>query len=207
VRVFPAAAHLIRVTPQFILCLFTLCSGLLSAQRSILQVRIIEGEGAVYAAGSRATRGITVQVTDEIGKPVDGAAVNFRLPDDGPGGTFANGSKTEIVTTRPDGRAGVWGMQWNRAAGPFEVRITVVKGPARAGTVCAQSLSASKSADSRARMGSHRGAKWLWISLAAAGAAAGAVFATGIISKAGSAPTATTPGFSIGAPTIILGHS
>ena len=67
--------------------------------------------------GGRATRGLTVQVTDEAGKPVEGASVSFRLPDSGPAGTFASGSRTEIVTTGGDGRAGVWGMQWNRTAG------------------------------------------------------------------------------------------
>ena len=32
---------------------------------AILQIRILEGEGAVYPIGARATRGVTVQVTDE----------------------------------------------------------------------------------------------------------------------------------------------
>src|SRR5450759_2238919 len=75
---------------------------------AILQIRVVEGEGAVQAAGSRATRGLSVEVTDETGKPVGGAAVNFRLPDEGPGGVFANGMKTEVVITAPDGRATLW---------------------------------------------------------------------------------------------------
>src|SRR5437868_6319967 len=49
---------------------------------TILQIRILEGEDAVYATGSRATRGITVLVTGETGKPVDGATLSFRLPAD-----------------------------------------------------------------------------------------------------------------------------
>ena len=32
-------------------------------------------------------------------------------------------------------------MQWNRTSGPFEIRITAVKGQARAGTVSSQFLS------------------------------------------------------------------
>jgi hypothetical protein len=74
---------------------------------AVLQIRIVEGEDAAYALGSRSTRGVTVEVTDESGKPVEGATVSFRLPEEGPGGAFANGSKTEIATSRPDGRAGV----------------------------------------------------------------------------------------------------
>lgn len=181
----------------------------LSAQvPTILQVRVVDGDAAVYAIGSRATRGITVQVTDESGKPVEAATVSFRLPEEGPSGTFSTGSKTEIATTRGDGRASVWGMQWNRTPGSFEVRVTVAKGQTRAGTVCSQFLSDSEgAARSSARTGPRGGHKWLWVALAVAGAAAGGVVATGLTGKPGSATTASAPaGLTISAPTIILGH-
>ena len=158
----------------------------------------MDGEGAVYPIGARATRGITLQVTDETGKPVDGATVSFMLPEDGPGGSFSTGSKTEIVTTHADGRAGAWGMQWNRTAGRFEIRITAVKGQARAGTVCAQFLTETSP---RASRGPH---KWLWISLAVAGAAAGGVASAALAGKPSAAPLSDI--VRIGAPTIILGH-
>jgi hypothetical protein len=176
----------------------------LSQDPAILQVRVIEGESAVYGIGSRATRGVTVQVTDETGKPVDGATVSFRLPEDGAGGTFASGSRTEIATTRPDGRAGVWGMQWNRIAGPFEIRITAVKGQTRAGTVCPQYLTDSPAASKPlARVGPSR--KWLWITLAVGGAAVGGIAATAAGGKPTAAPAAA-PGLTIGTPSINLGH-
>src|SRR5271168_2531441 len=174
--------------------LFLVLSILSAQDPAIVQVRVVEGDGAVYAIGSRATRGITVQVTDESGKPVEAASVSFRLPEEGPGGTFSSGSKSEIATTRGDGRASVWGMQWNRTAGSFEVRVTVVKGQTRAGTVCAQFLSDSPGVAASARIGPRRGHKWLWIALAVAGAAAGGVVATGLVSKPGSAATSTPPG-------------
>lgn len=161
----------------------------------------MEGEGAVYALGSRATRGITVEVTNETGKPVDGVTVSFQLPDDGATGAFSNNTKAEIVTTGPDGRASVWGMQWNRTAGSFEVRITATKGDARAGTVCSQSLAAGVEHSARRVHGSH---KWLWIALAVAGGAGAAVVIgarAGNSSSAASAVSATT----IGAPTIAIG--
>ncbi len=171
---------------------------------ALLQIRVLEGDGAVYGVGSRGTRGVTIQVTDETGKPVEGARVSFRLPDSGPGGTFATGARTEIATTRSDGRAGVWGMQWNRSIGAFEIRITAEKGQARAGTVCAQYLTdAPEKTTQTSRIGPSKNHKWIWIAAGIAGAAAAGVAATASKAK----PAATTvPSVTIGAPTISLGH-
>jgi hypothetical protein len=173
---------------------------------AILQVHVIEGEGAIYGVGSRATRGITIQVTDETGKAVGGATVTFRLPDSGSTGTFPSGSKTEVVATRADGRAVAWGMQWNRAPGALEIRITAVKGQTRAGILCAQSLTNSPDhTASNAHMSSGGGHKWLWIAVAVAGAAGGAVAGLTMSGKT-PASTASTVSLQIGAPTIIIGH-
>jgi hypothetical protein len=175
---------------------------------SILTIRVAEGDGAAYPIGSRATRGVTVLVTDETGRPVEGATVSFTLPAEGPGGVFSTGGRTEIAATHADGRAAVWGMQWNRTAGPFEIRITAVKGQARAGVVSSQSLSSapevrdSGAGKLHAARGSH---KLLWISLAIAGAAAAGV--TGVAARKSSSAAAssvTTP-LKIGTPTISLG--
>lgn len=175
----------------------------------IVQLRVVEGEGAVYGAGTRATRGITVQVTDESGKPVEGAAVSFRLPDEGPSGVFANGLRTEVVTTKPDGRAGIWGMQWNKAAGPFEIRITAVKDQARAGIVSAQYLSDNEAAKAGGSGGGfqtshHSRNKWLLISAAVAGAGAALVF-TKSTGASATAPTAAAAPTVIGNPTVTIG--
>lgn len=173
----------------------------------IVQLRVVEGEGAVYPIGSRATRGLTVQVTDETGKPVDGASVSFRLPEQGPGGTFSGGLRTEVVTTHADGKASIWGMQWNKTPGPFEIRITAVKDQARAGVVSGQILSeASKpvAGGTGSFQASHNWhAKW-WL-IAAAGVGVGAAAAA--VGLAHSKTAATTPSvaISIGNPSIILG--
>lgn len=143
---------------------------------SSLQIRINEGDGQTYAIGSRATRGITLQIVDDAGKPVDGVTVAFRLPDSGPGGAFSNGSKTAIATTGPDGRASVWGMKWNSQPGAFDVRITATKGQARAGTVCAQHL-AESTGPAIAKSSGGLNHKWLWIALAAGAAGAGTAIA------------------------------
>ncbi|MGA3186216.1 MAG: hypothetical protein ABSF22_03830 [Bryobacteraceae bacterium] len=173
---------------------------------AILQIRVIEGEGVAYPLGGRSTRGVTILVTDETGRPIEGASVSFRLPDEGPSGTFSSGSRMEIATTKADGRASAWGMQWNRTEGSFEIRITAAKGQARAGTVCAVYLSkASVETDSAAPMKVSRNHKWLWITLAVAGGAAIAVTVAALTRKPSLpvGPTATPT--SIGVPTIAIG--
>ncbi len=182
---------------------------------AILQIRVVEGDGAVHAAGTRATRGLIVEVTDETGKPVAGAAVNFRLPDEGPGGVFANGMKTEVVITSPDGRAALWGMQWNRVEGPFQIRVTAAKGQARAGTVVSQYLSlavASKQSGPTAPRtvaapGRPR-SRWLWIGVLVAGSAVGGGLAAGLAKSSktnAAATTSTTPTLTVGTPVVTIG--
>jgi hypothetical protein len=146
-------------------------------------------------------------VTDETGKPVEGAAVSFRLPEEGSSGAFANGSRSEIATSKADGKASAWGMQWNRTEGSFEIRITAVKGKARAGTVCPIYLSKTTAeSDSPSPLKLARSHKWMWITLAVAGGAGIGVAAAALGGKASTpvGPTATPT--SIGTPTIVIGH-
>jgi len=89
--------------------------------------------------------------------------------------------------------------------GSMEVRITAVKGQARAGTVCSAYISepaAGTTKDSRVGGGSSH--KWVWILLAAGGAVgAGAAAA---LRKSNSTTTMAVPAPSIGAPTVTIGH-
>jgi hypothetical protein len=200
----------VRICLAYVLLLLPLAG---QNDPDILLIRIVEGEGAVYSIGSRATRGITVQVTDETGKPVNNAAVVFRLPEDGPTGTFSSGMQTEAATTAADGRANVWGMQWNRTSGPLEVRITAAKGQARAGTVCGLYLSASDSRNaepgiagqSNGVLSRWRSHKKIWIGV---GIAAAAFVGVAAISGRGTPSVATAAGVNapkIGTPSIIIG--
>jgi len=186
-----------------------LATALAAPASVIIQLKVVEGEGAVYRTGVRATRGLTVLVTDETGKPVANAAVSFRLPDEGATGVFNSGLRTEVVTTGPDGRATIWGMQWNKTAGPIQIRITAAKDQARAGILSTQYLTdavAPAAGGEGVFTAPHKGHKWLWIALiAGAGAGAGMAF-TGHGSSSGSAAASTTPGIVIGAPSITVGH-
>lgn len=178
---------------------------LASAQPALLEIRITEGEGAVQPAGRRVVAPLSVLVTDEIGRPVEGAAVTFRLPEEGPGGVFANGLKTEVMRTGPDGRATVHEIRWNRVPGPVRIRVTALKGETRAGTVVAQYLSLTGGSAERAAAASSRRRWW---KLAAVGAAAAAVgFTAGYARQNRNAGTeAAAPPVKIGSPIIVVGR-
>ena len=174
----------------------------------IIQLKVVEGEGMVYRTGARASRGLTVLVTDEAGKPVSNAAVSFRLPDSGPSGLFSTGLRTEIVNTGADGRASVWGMQWNKTAGPMEIRVTAVKDQARAGIISTQYLNdtAAPQAGSEGVFKASHKSKTRWLLIGAlVGGAAAAGMAFGQSHSA--TPAAVAPAsLSIGTPSIIVGH-
>ncbi|MBV9768846.1 MAG: hypothetical protein JOZ32_04685 [Bryobacterales bacterium] len=195
-------------------CRFVLACALAFAATAnasvIVQLRVVEGDGATYRTGTRATKGITVLVTDENGQPVNMAAVSFRLPDQGASGVFSSGLRTEVVTTGPDGRASVWGMQWNKTAGPVEIRITAVKEQARAGLMTTQYLSDTAAATAGGEgvfTASHGGHKWLWIAGAVALAAGGGGAYAFLRSQSSStSSTSSVTGLSIGTPSITVGH-
>jgi hypothetical protein len=195
--------------------LLALHGALVAQEAAILQIRVLEGDGAIHALGSRSARPLTVQVADETGRPVSGAAVSFRLPDDGPGGVFASGMRTEVVVTGADGRASVWGIQWNRTAGPLQVRVTTVKGPTRAGAVIPQYLSDAVADKSPGRgpavSAGHSRGRWFYaVLLVTAGAAAGgAAMGLSRYSKSPAPPAAadalTAPATQVGPPVISVG--
>lgn len=113
------------------------------AQDSVLHIKIVSGDGAQHAAGSHA-KPLTVEVTDATGRPVAGARVSFQVPEDGPGGLFSNGLRTDIAITDSNGRATEHGLQLNRVAGSFAIRITAAKDQQRAGTIARQSTGSAE---------------------------------------------------------------
>ena len=82
-----------------------------------LQITILEGDEAMNNIRQRTAREPIVQVEDQNHKPIAGAAVIFFLPNDGPGGTFADGSRTFTTTTDANGRAAARGLRPNHATG------------------------------------------------------------------------------------------
>jgi hypothetical protein len=88
-----------------------------------LQIVIVEGEGAINNVKQRVNREPIVQVEDENHKPIAGAAVIFFLPNQGPGGTFSNGTNSLTTTTNAQGRAVARGIRFNNQAGAMEIRV------------------------------------------------------------------------------------
>jgi hypothetical protein len=190
-------------------CVLAFVSALSANASVIVQLTVVEGEGQTYRTGTRAARGLTVLVTDESGRPLDKASVSFRLPDQGATGTFTSGLRTEVVTTGPDGRASVWGMQWNKTSGTVQIRITAVKEQARAGIVSTQYLSDSAAPVAGGEgvfAASRKGHKWLWIAGIAVLAASGAGYALLRSQGSSNSPNPVLAGLSIGAPSITVGH-
>src|SRR5882724_11947580 len=127
-----------------------------AGQIAILQIQVVEGEGTVHVPGARSGHAIAVSVTDDAGRPVAGAAVSFHLPEDGPGGSFVNGLRTNVAMTDGSGRAMVRGLVANRVSGRFQVRIVASKEQARAGTVSFQYVGERTA-------GAARHPNWKWI--------------------------------------------
>lgn len=183
---------------------------LADCQTATLQIRVVEGEGAVHPAGTRNTLPLTIQVTDEAGKPVEHATVSFHLPEDGPSGTFPNGLRTDISTTDAAGRARIRAIQWNRIPGPFQVRIVASFEQVRAGLVSRQYIEGPPGASARtpgAPVTVTRGhSRWLAIvALAAGGATAGILLGRSRDTASPAAAPLAAPIVSIGAPAISLG--
>jgi hypothetical protein len=140
-RVAPAAALLLLLSAGWSppgLHAQSVTSGRMPGEPAWLQIRVLAGEGAIHPARSRSTHPLVVQVIDEGNRPVQAAVVGFRLPEEGPGGSFVNGLKTELVTTSSEGKASLGGFQASELMGAFQIRVTAVKGKARAGIVISQ---------------------------------------------------------------------
>lgn len=178
----------------------------LAAQTGVLEIRVVEGDGAVQPAGSRTRAPWTVQVVDATGRPVPGATVTFRLPAEGATGTFPNGLQTEVTRTGPDGRATVREVRWNRLPGPVRVRVIAQKNGERAGLVFEQRLVDGPAAAAAPRASLVRPRSRWWKIGALAGGAAAAGLTAALARRDERATPANVPQVRIGTPVITVGR-
>jgi len=134
----PQINEALRLTCVWMVALSVPCAS--TAQTAALHIKIISGENTIYSAGAHVAKPLTIEVTDGTGRPVEGAKTSFQLPEEGPGGVFPNGLRTDLATTDPSGRATLRGLQLNRLSGPFNIRVTAAKEQARAGIVVRQQI-------------------------------------------------------------------
>src|SRR5215469_17083017 len=105
----------------------------------MLNIVIVEGEGAINNIRQRTAREPIVQVEDENHKPVAGAAVIFAITNQGAGGSFAGGSHTLSVVTDGQGRAVAHGFHPNSVQGQYQIHVTASHNGQTANTNIAES--------------------------------------------------------------------
>src|SRR5579863_1728519 len=175
--------------PAICLLLINLCRLPAQAPPPTLNLVVVEGEGAINNVKQRVNREPIVQVEDENHKPIAGAAVVFFLPNQGPSGVFANGTKSLTVTTNAQGRATASSITRNNLSGQMVIRVTAAfAGETTSATITQTNVAAVAT-------GLSTTAKLLIIlGVAGGAAAAGIVVATrGGSSSSNSGPPVTPP--------------
>ena len=168
-----------------------------------LRIVIVEGEGAINNVKQRVNREPIVLVEDESHKPVAGVSVTFFLPNQGPGGTFANGTTSLTTATNAQGQAVARGIRFNNQAGAMEIRVAASFAGQTASAIITQTNVLGVAASGGAVGGMSLTTKLLIIgAIVGGGIAAGVIVANrGGGSTTAAPPTTITPGtVTVGAP-------
>jgi hypothetical protein len=145
----------------------------------MLNIVIVEGEGAINNIRQRTAREPIVQVEDENHKPVAGAAVIFAITNQGAGGSFAGGSHTLSVVTDSQGRAVARGFHPNNVQGQYQIHVTAShNGQTANANITESNVLAAGAATTAAAAGISGKLIAVLVIVAAAGAAGGAYAAT-----------------------------
>jgi hypothetical protein len=94
----------------------------------LLQITILDGEGALNNIRQRTAREPIVEVKDENHKPVAGALILFAIQSNGAAGATFNGAESLSVTTDAAGRAVASGLTPNNKPGEFTIKVTATLG-------------------------------------------------------------------------------
>jgi len=167
---------------------------------ALLEIVIVEGDGAINNIKKRTSREAIVEVQDENHKPVAGAIVSFTLPNTGPGGTFVNGSRLFMVTTDQAGRAAATSIRANSLTGSYNIRVTAsFRGQTATATIAQTNAIAAAGAAAGAASGGLFGIGIPATIAVAAAAAAGAAFG---VNQAINNNSSKTVRVSVGTPTL-----
>lgn len=152
-----------------------------SAQNQVapmLNLIVVEGEGAINNIRQRTAREPIVQVQDENHRPVAGAIVTFTLPGRGASGVFGNGSQTLTVTTDQQGQAVARGLRPNTVRGQMQIRVNANYRGQTASVTITQTNAIIGAAAGAAAGGAISGKLIAILAVVGAAAAGGAVYAT-----------------------------
>ena len=146
---------------------------------TLLNIVVVEGDGAINNIRQRVARDPVVRVEDENHKPIAGAAVVFTLPTEGATGDFA-GQKTITVTTDAKGLAVGKSMKLNPIPGKVPIHVTAsYRGLSARMTINQVAVvPPGEKAGTSAGSGHHGALIGVLVALGAAAAGGGAYFAT-----------------------------
>jgi len=164
----------------------------------MLNLVVLEGEGATNNIRLRTAREPVVQVQDENHKPVAGAIVVFTLPSNGAGGVFANGAKTLSMVSDNNGQAVARGLRPNGLKGNFQIRVNASHNGQTASVSINQINAALTASGSTASTGIS-GKLIAVLAVVGAAAAGGAIYATRGGNGNAATPVPPTPGTTIAA--------
>ena len=180
-----------------------LASGIAVATgQKVLQVNVLDGEGAFNDIKRGQARMPVVEVRDDDGRVLQGVKVVFQLPDMGASGSFGDGSHTLVGTTDAQGRATAPGLKPNRTEGTYLITVTASKEGAVGHAEIRQNNTLA-GGDQSVQSGGHGKLKILIAVAGAAGGAAIAAVRAGGGSKSSTSTTAVAPTtLTVGAVTI-----
>jgi len=184
--------------------LATLLAAPSAFSQQMLNLVVVEGEGAINNIRQRTAREPIVRVEDENHKPVAGAAVVFLLPSQGASGSFAGGAQMLTVMTNNQGLAVARGLKPNSLPGQFQIRVNASFQGQTATVSIAQTNAVLAAGTAAAAAGIS--AKLIAILVIAGGAAAaGAVVATHT-GGGGGTPTVAPTTITAGAGSVTAPH-
>ena len=181
-----------------------LCAAALAGQEpGRLQIRVLEGEGALNNIKQKVAHNPAVEVVDENGRPVAGAEVVFTLPFSGPSGTI-NGARTFQGKTDAEGRIAMSGMKPNDTEGRFVIKVDASKDGRQGNIVIAQvNTTAGGRVDKSSSSGGHKKLVGILAAIGGGVAIGVASMSSGDNGKTAAAPAGTSisvGGVSIGGP-------
>lgn len=182
----------------------------MAQESSALKLVVISGNGAVNDLRTNTTVPTVVELRDDRDQPVLRGAVTFMLPESGPGGRFADGSRSLFALTDRSGRATLTGFIPNQVEGPFQIAVEASASGNSVRTAIRQynnsfpSYSAPRMADPVAtvRRGPGTGGKILLTLVLGVAVAAGSMVALKNAGNGKTPPTTTVSigGISVGGP-------